>query len=186
MDELGKAICFATAAFNGKVRKCEGHPAILHSLEAAAITQSVTDEPEAVIAAVLHDIVEDTDTSLEELRKLFGSRVAELVASETEDKQPNVDPRDSWRSRKLASLKLLRDTGDMGIKALYLGDKLSNMRSLYRAKTKLGDGMWNMFHQKDPQAHYWYYRTIADYLKEYSHTTSYQEYMELIHKTFER
>ena len=57
LDKLSEAICFATAAFDGMERKVDRHPAILHSLEAATITQTLTDEKEAVIAAVLAAIM---------------------------------------------------------------------------------------------------------------------------------
>lgn len=81
MDKLSEAICFATAAFDGMERKVDKQPAILHSLEAATITQTLTDEKEAVIAAVLHDTVEDAGVKIGEIIERFGNRVAQLVLS---------------------------------------------------------------------------------------------------------
>ena len=100
MDKLSEAICFATAAFDGMRRKVDGHPAILHSLEAATITQTLTDEREAVIAAVLHDTVEDAGVKIGEILERFGDRVAELVLSETENKRVSRAPSETWRVRK--------------------------------------------------------------------------------------
>ncbi len=184
MDKLSEAICFATEAFDGMVRKADRQPAILHSLEAACITRSVTDEAEAVIAAVLHDTVEDAGVKIGEIIERFGDRVAELVLSETENKRVNRSPADTWRERKEESIEVLLHTEDMGIKALYLGDKLSNMRSFYRTYLKYGEDMWQFFHQKDPAEHKWYYVTIAQALCEFSDTPAYREYIELINKTF--
>ena len=161
-------------------RKVDGHPAILHSLEAATITQTVTDEEEAVIAAVLHDTVEDAGVKIGEIIERFGDRVAELVLSETENKRVKQEPADTWRMRKEESVAVLRQTSDPGIKALYLGDKLSNIRSLSRSLEIYGDAMWQQFNQKDPAAHRWYYTSIAEALADLSHTAAYREYVALV------
>ncbi len=185
MDLLSKAISLAARAFDGMERKCERHPAILHSLEAAVIVQSVTDEPEAVIAAVLHDTVEDAGITLAEIRKDFGNRVAELVRAETERRLAGRGIESTWRTRKEESIALLKKTDDIGIKALYLGDKLSNIRSLCRSKKKYGDDMWKHFYQHDPNQHKWYYTSIAEELKVFEGTQAYEEYLMLIKQTFE-
>ncbi len=184
MDKLSEAICFATEVFDGMVRKVDKQPAILHSLEAAAITQTLTDEKEAVIAAVLHDTVEDAGVKIGVIMERFGDRVAELVLSETENKRVNQNPRDTWRERKEESIAVLRQTQDPGIKALYLGDKLSNIRSLSRSVEKYGPDLWKQFHQTDPREHQWYYRAIAEALSSLSHTAAYKEYVARINKTF--
>lgn len=184
MDRLSEAICFATAAFDGMMRKVDKQPAILHSLEAAAITQTVTDEPEAVIAAVLHDTVEDAGVKIGEILERFGERVAQLVLSETENKRVNRAPTETWQARKEESVAVLRQTEDLSVKALYLGDKLSNMRSLHRSHALYGPALWQQFNQKDPKMHKWYYTAIAEALAPLSHTAAYGEYLWLIEKTF--
>ncbi len=184
MDKLSEAICFATAAFDGMERKVDKQPAILHSLEAATITQTLTDEREAVIAAVLHDTVEDAGVKIGEIMERFGDRVAELVLSETENKRVHRDPSDTWRERKEESIAVLRQTTDTGIKALYLGDKLSNMRSLARSWETLGNELFLQFHQKDPKEHRWYYTAIAESLACFDSTPAYKEYVGLIGKVF--
>ncbi len=184
MDKLSEAICFAATAFDGMERKVERQPAILHSLEAATITQTVTDEKEAVIAAVLHDTVEDAGVKIGEIIQRFGDRVAELVLSETENKRVSQSQAETWRIRKEESIAVLRQTDDLGIKALYLGDKLSNMRSLSRSIEKYGSSMWQYFNQKDPNEHKWYYTEIAKALEDLSDKAAYKEYLNLINKTF--
>lgn len=184
MDKLSEAICFATAAFDGMVRKVDRQPAILHSLEAATITQTVTNEKEAVIAAVLHDTVEDAGVKIGQILELFGDRVAQLVLSETENKRVNRNPADTWRERKEESIAVLQQTQDLGVKALYLGDKLSNMRSLYRSFLAYGTDFFLQFNQKDPAQHKWYYTAIAQALVELEHTPAYKEYISLIDRVF--
>ena len=66
-----------------------------------------------------------------------------------------------------------------------LGDKLSNMRAFYRGKRRLGGAMWDAFNQKDPAAHHWYYRAIADALSGLSDTPAWQEYDRLIRLVFD-
>ncbi len=184
MDKLSEAICFATTVFDGMVRKVDSHPAILHSLEAATITQTLTDEKEAVIAAVLHDTVEDAGVKSGEIMERFGDRVAELVLSETENKRVHLNPSDTWRERKEESIAVLRQTEDTGIKALYLGDKLSNMRSIARYWQTFGNELFLQFNQKDPKAHKWYYTAIAESLSCFEHTPAYKEYVSLVNKVF--
>lgn len=184
MDKLSEAICFATAAFDGMERKVDKYPAILHSLEAATITQTLTDEREAVIAAVLHDTVEDAGVKIGEIMERFGDRVAELVLSETENKRIKQNPSDTWRERKEESVAVLKQTKDLGIRALYLGDKLSNMRSLNRSWEIYGNELWQQFNQKNPAEHKWYYTSIAEALADLSDTSAYKEYISLINKVF--
>ncbi len=186
MDKLSQAICFATEAFDGMTRKCENFPAVFHSLEAAAVALTLTTETEAVIAAVLHDTVEDADVTIEEIEEKFGARVAALVASETENKRPDQSADETWRVRKQESIDLLSKTDDIGVKVLYLSDKLSNIRSLYRVRLKQGESMWENFHEKNPHSHYWYYKSVAENLSELSEYPAYTEYVDLINKTFER
>ncbi len=184
MEQLSQAICFATSAFDGMTRKVDKKPAILHSLEAAAITATVTDETEAVIAAVLHDTVEDAGVKIGEIMEKFGERVAQLVLAETENKRINRSPDETWKERKEESIAVLRQTDDFGIKALYLGDKLSNMRSLNRSFELYGNDLWLHFNQKNPKLQKWYYSAIADCLFELSNTAAFKEYVYLIDKTF--
>jgi len=83
MDEkvftLFEAYEFATAAHEGQVRKYTGEPYITHSLAVAESVAAHVDDKEAIAAAALHDTVEDTAVTLEEIAEKFGDRVAEYV-----------------------------------------------------------------------------------------------------------
>ena len=184
MTLLDKAILFAVKAHEGMIRK-DGTPYILHPLEAAAICGTLTRDPQILAASVLHDTVEDTDVTPEEILACFGERVAELVASETEDFFPALSPEDSWEIRKKQSLKKLAETDDSGIKILWLGDKLSNLRSFYRQWQIEGGRMWRRFHQKDPARQAWYYRSIAEALSGLKDSAAWQEYHFLVETIFE-
>ena len=79
--------------------------------KAAAIAATLTRDPEVLAAAVLHDTVEDAGISLEQLRRQFGDRVAELVALETEDKGRGGAPELSWVASKSGSMNACRNDG---------------------------------------------------------------------------
>ena len=100
-------------------------------MEVASIIVSLTTDVNVMIVGLLHDVVEDAGVLPEEVREKFGDRVAELVASETENKRPDRPAAETWRLRKEESLVELAAAQDNGIKILWLGDKLSNIRSLY-------------------------------------------------------
>ena len=180
-----EALAFAVAAHRGMSRKRESAPFILHPLEAAVIVGTMTADPEVLAAAVLHDTVEDGGISPGELRSRFGDRVADLVASETENKHPEMPRSESWRLRKEESLEKLHTAEDPGVRMLWLGDKLSNMRSFYRGWKIAGDSLWNSFHQKDPAAQAWYYRTIDELLSDLHGYEAWQEYHFMVTAVFE-
>ena len=135
----------------------------------------MTDNLEVMSAGVLHDTIEDCGVEAKTLRQTFGPRVAALVQSETEDKLADRPANETWMQRKEESLLMLQHTKDRDVKILWLGDKLSNIRSFYREWLRQGDQMWQALHQKDPKMHEWYYRTIAEYTHELEDTAAYQE-----------
>lgn len=184
MNVLEEAIIFATQAHMGQVRKMAETPYILHPLEVAAIISTMSDSLELMAAGVLHDTVEDCGVMPETIREKFGPRVAALVASETEDKLSDRPAAETWMERKEDSLLALQFTKDIDVKKLWLGDKLSNMRSFYREHEKKGDAIFQCLNQKDPKMHKWYYETIAKYISELSDTAAYKEFTELTAKVF--
>lgn len=183
-EKFNEAIGFAVRAHAGQVRKLANTPYILHPLEVASILGTMTNDEDILIAGLLHDTVEDCGADPKEIKRLFGARAAALVQSETEDKLSDRPPAETWMERKQDSLLFLQHTKDIGVKMLWLGDKLSNIRSFYREYMKNGDEIWNALHQHDPKMHAWYYRTVASCLSELSETAAYREYAELVEKLF--
>jgi len=184
MDNFDKAIYFATKKHSGAVRKLNPQPYILHPMEVASIAATMTSDRDTLCAAMLHDVVEDAGVSLDEIKAEFGVKVAELVASETENKFKGRDPSSTWQIRKEKSLEVLKNSSDIYIKILWLSDKLSNMRSFYRLYLKQGDAMWNNFHQNDIKMQEWYYRTIENSLKDLENFPAYKEYSQIVNFIF--
>ncbi len=186
MDVLDKALIYAIAAHEGANRKGGINPYILHPLEAAVIAGTMTNDREVMAAAALHDVVEDTDHTIDDIREHFGDRIAALVGHETENKRPGTPPAESWKIRKLETLEALAKTKDINLKILWLSDKLSNVRAFYRDEKALGIGVFERFNQKDPAEHAWYYLKTIELLDELKGTAAYEEYAGLAHKTFDK
>jgi len=184
MELFDKALIFACEKHSGQRRKMSSAPYIIHPMEVASIVATMSDDPELLAAAVLHDTVEDTDTTLEEIKENFGKRVSLLVMTETEEKRSDRPPKETWKLRKEETLSILEHTNDIDVKKLWLGDKLSNIRSFYRGKKKQGGDFWNNFNQNDPVQQEWYYRSIVDALSELKEYDAYEEFAFLVDEVF--
>ena len=184
MELVSEAIAFAVKAHDGMRRKKSESPYILHPMEAAVIVGTMTNDQELIAAAALHDVVEDAGISTEEIEEKFGKRVRELVQSETEDKRADLPPEETWRIRKEESLAVLKNAQNTDVLMVWLGDKLANMRSLYRDFKVEGVAMWQRFNQKDVSMQAWYYRSIADLTSALSDNSAWIEYKMLTELVF--
>lgn len=180
---LDRAIFFAVHAHAGTERRGKGFPYIVHPMEAVAIVATMTPDQELLAAAALHDTVEDTEVTLEQIREQFGPRVARLVEEESDVFMPGVSEEDSWHARKQAAIDRLSNASREA-KMVALGDKLSNMRAIARDYAVQGDALWNLFHVNDPAEHAWHYQGLADALRDLSDTFAFQEFQELIDQVF--
>ena len=183
-DLVSEAIAFATMAHDGMRRRKGDSPYILHPMEVGTIIGTMTDDQEVIAAGVLHDVVEDAGISIEEIGVRFGARVKELVASETENKREELPPEDTWQIRKEETLENLKTTDDIAVLMLWIGDKLSNIRAIYRDYLIEGNAVWNKFHQSDVNVQAWYYRSIMKYTERLSDTLAWIEYKTLVEKIF--
>ena len=181
---LDRAIMFAVKAHTGTERRGKGYPYIIHPMEAVEIVATMTKDQELLAAAILHDTVEDTNVTVDQIRDEFGDRVADLVASESDEMPVGISEEDSWHARKQAAIDRL-SKASREAKIVAMGDKLSNMRAIARDYAEQGDKLWNLFHVKDRKSHEWHYRGLADALKELDGTFAYQEFVKLINQVFE-
>ncbi len=180
---LDRAIVFAVRAHAGTERRGKGFPYIVHPLEAVEVVATMTPDQELLAAAALHDVVEDTDVTLEQIRDEFGDRIAALVTAETDEPHPEGHDVGNWRKRKQAAIDRLA-SAPLDAKMVALGDKLSNMRAIARDYAVQGDELWNRFRSKDRKDHEWHYRGLADSLRELHDTFAYKEFVQLIEQVF--
>ena len=180
---LDRAIVFAVQAHAGTERRGKGFPYIVHPMEAVEIVATMTPDQELLAAAALHDTVEDTDVTVEQIRAEFGDRIASLVASESDTPVEGVSQEESWHIRKQAAIDRLA-AASHDAKIVALGDKLSNMRAIARDYAIQGDDLWNLFRVKDRKDHEWHYRGLAASLRELQDTFAYKEFEQLIDQVF--
>ena len=180
---LDRAMIFAVHAHAGTERRGKGYPYIVHPMEAVEIVATMTADQELLAAAALHDTVEDTEVTVEQLKAEFGERIASLVADESDVMPEGVSEEASWHQRKQAAIdRLSKASHDAKIVAL--GDKLSNMRAIARDYAEIGDALWSRFHAKDPKDHEWHYRGLAEALSELKGTEAHREFESLINQVF--
>lgn len=136
---LERALRTALRAHAGQARKTDpGLPYATHLVHVAFLLHAHGFSEDVVIAGLLHDIVEDTEYTPEELGAVFGESVCALVLSVTEDK------RLVWEARKAAYLAGIRG-GSFDTKAICCADKLHNLSSILDAHDRQGEAVWQVF-----------------------------------------
>lgn len=182
---LDKALVFAIKAHSGVERRGKDLPYIVHPMEAVAIVATMTKDQEILSAAALHDVIEDTEYTEDDIRKEFGERVSHLVSSETDLIVEGKSESESWRERKQYAIERLGKL-DRDAKIVSLGDKLSNARAMLQDYEELGEELWDKFHVNDPKLHKWHYEGLRDSLSELKGTYAYEEFCEIIDKLFKK
>ncbi len=153
------AIQFASAAHAGQYRKGTRIPYLIHPLRVAAILLEAGCPEDLAVAAVLHDTVEDCFVTLDQIRRLFGSRIAELVAGASEP-----DKTLPWERRKQHTIDFLQTAGDDQL-LVCLADKLDNIRSIREDLALHGELAWLPFRRgRDKQR--WYYESLSSVFTE--------------------
>jgi (p)ppGpp synthase/HD superfamily hydrolase len=151
---LEQAIQFAVAAHAGQKRKGTTIPYVVHPLAVGRILLMAGCAEPVAVAGILHDTVEDTPVTLDEIRSRFGEQVALLVkgASEPDKEAP-------WEDRKRHTLGLL-ETAPADMLLLSLADKLDNLRSIRVDFERQGERVWERFNRPRGQQE-WYYRSLS-------------------------
>ena len=171
------ALEFAAKAHQNQMRKLSDTPYIVHPVETAWILFKESAPFPLQIAALLHDTLEDTNTTPQDIEALFGKEILALVQACSEDKKK------SWEERKTHTIAFIK-TAPEDVKMLCLADKLSNLRSIASDYPKLGESLWQRFHRgKDQQK--WYYKELLLSLSSLKHKKMYQEALSLYQTIFE-
>lgn len=176
---INKALEIAMTAHEKQFRKGSDIPYILHPMEAGVIAASLSMknkqiDQDVVAAAILHDVVEDTDLTYQDLSNHFNEKVLRLVGLQSEDKSK------AWNERKEWTIALLENNEDINFEIVTLADKLSNLRAIYKDYQILGESLWERFNVKEKEKHQWYYSSIAKKIKQLDNTREYAEYTELL------
>jgi (p)ppGpp synthase/HD superfamily hydrolase len=157
MSQIDQAIEFAARAHKGQKRKGTKTPYISHPYGVAMILQQAGCEEEVVMAGILHDTLEDTETTEEDLLTLFGPVVLEIVKGCSEP-----DKGATWEERKQHTLDYLKNA-PLAIRQVACADKLHNIRSIKRDLNKSGEEVWTRF-KRGRESQQWYYNGLVESL----------------------
>lgn len=128
IDRIMQALEFAAKAHEGQKRK-SGEPYIFHPIEVAKILVAYDCDTDSIIAALLHDTVEDTEVTLDQVKKLFGQEVASLVDGLTKLGKIYFSSQEEQQIENLRKM-LLAMAKDIRVILIKLADRLHNMRTL--------------------------------------------------------
>ncbi|MEE3343243.1 MAG: HD domain-containing protein [Bacilli bacterium] len=145
------ALKYAIKAFWGQVRKAEPEKdSVLHSLDVAKKLEEYGFDDNVIAAGYLHDVVEDTDYTIEDIRNVFGDDIASLVEGATEE-----DKSLSWEERKQGTIDRIKNL-DLRHKAVVACDKISNTEDLLYLFGRNGKEDYSAFSRgRDKKLWYW-------------------------------
>ena len=128
MDLIDKAVQYADEKHKHQKRK-DGSPYIIHPLAVAEIVVEMGLDIDAILGALLHDCIEDTDASHDEIEKLFGPTVAELVEGVTKLTRANFSSTEEAQMENLRKM-FMAMSKDIRVVLIKIADRLHNMRTM--------------------------------------------------------
>ena len=128
MELIDKAVEYADVKHQRQKRK-DGSPYIIHPLAVAEVVTEMGLDQDAVLGALLHDCIEDTDASHEEIEKLFGTTVAELVEGVTKLTRADFSSSEQAQMENLRKM-FMAMSKDIRVVLIKIADRLHNMRTM--------------------------------------------------------
>ena len=158
-DSLSRALVIARYLHKDQKRKGTTIPYMSHLMAVGAIVMEAGGNEEQQIAGVLHDVVEDTSATVDDIDRSFGPAVAAIVraCSDTE-----IKPKPPWRERKVAYINHLADIHADAL-LVSLADKVHNARCILADYQREGPQLWTRFNVESDGAagQLWYYRSLV-------------------------
>ena len=158
-DDYERALRRAAVGHRDQVRRGSGVPYVAHPVAVARLVERAGYDEVTVIAALLHDLVEDTATTLGNIHDEFGAEVAAIVAGCSEDKLDSAGRVRPWEDRKRDHVITLAAAGEP-TRAVVLADKLHNLQSI-RLDLAAGRPVWASFHASRERV-LWYFGAVID------------------------
>lgn len=139
-DLIEKAAKIAAQAHMGQTRKGDDTPYIVHPFMVALLLKERAFSDVCIAAALVHDVLEDTEYGADALRDALGDEVMKVVLTLTEDKSL------PWEERKKKYIESVRN-GSEEAKAVSIADKIHNLKSLLAMHSQEGAGVWKVFNR---------------------------------------
>lgn len=162
---VGEALAFAAEAHASQSRKGKDEPYLSHVLMVAALTAHYGGDEDQIMAAALHDVVEDQggEPIAQEIGRRFGPRVEQIVRDCSDSIAPADVPKAPWRERKEAYLATLTSPDSHGARLVEACDKLANLRDIVEDVAAHGDDAFEHF-RGGREGTVWYYETLGELL----------------------
>ncbi len=153
MSLTTQALYFAAQAHDGQRRKGTDVPYIVHPVSVAMRLLKIAADEKAVAGALLHDTLEDTSTTYDDLSGVFGKDIADIVADCSE-----CDKSKSWEERKQHTIDKIK-TQPLIVRLIECSDKLDNCTSMIEEYRKYGDEAWARF-KRGFEDQKWYFTSL--------------------------
>ena len=162
-EKFNDALVYAARLHREQPRKGRDIPYIGHLLGVASLVLEAGGDEEMAIAALLHDAVEDQGghPRLEEIKKIFGERVAHIVHGCTDSYEIDPDRKPPWCERKEKYVAHVEEEADRDVRLVAAADKVHNARAILSEHYQVGDAVFERFAGKK-QGTLWYYRALLD------------------------
>lgn len=151
-NSIEKAIHFMVKANKGQKRKNENIDKSFHSMSVGMMIRNITSSEDVVVAAILHDIIRDTEYGYEDIEERFGTLVADIVSDLSEDMAIA-----KWLDRKKDFVKRMKTNDDINVINIMIADKLHNLLSDYDLFLKLEDKVWK-YSKGSKEENAWLYK----------------------------
>lgn len=177
MQKLDYAILFATKAHDGQRRKTDNVDMIFHPFTVGMLLQKSGMSEETVIAGILHDVVEDTKYTIEDIEKIFGTNVKNIVEEVTENKKLE------WKERKKEAIEKIKNASFEG-KMVECADKINNLESLYDLLEEKGEDVWKSFNKSYQEQRWYYTEMYKAVIQNVEYNNFFKRYETILYKIF--
>jgi hypothetical protein len=165
---ISSAVLFAVRAHGGQFRKGTTIPYVFHPLGVGKILADHGCSTEVIISGILHDTLEDTDFTMEEISRQFGKDVASIVRWCS-----NLDGSGPWQERKGRVIEAIKRAPFRAV-LVAAADKLDNIRAIHRDYELIGEDLWARFNEPR-DAVSWYYSELASAFRVYINGSAFNE-----------
>ena len=172
MELLEKAHRLMLKAHGKQVRKTDGSPYIIHPMMVAKKLARLGFNDEVIAAALVHDVLEDTDMNEQQLRQELGDKVVDIILPLSEDKSLE------WETRKKKYIQDVKN-GSPEIKAVSIADKIHNLESIIETYKTMGSDIWSKFNRGKEQKMWFEHEMLKAFQESWDHPMS-AEYEKLL------
>jgi len=162
MELLEKAHRLMLKAHGQQVRKTDGSPYVVHPMMVAKKLARLNFHDEVIAAAMIHDVLEDTDITEQQLRQELGDEVVDIILPLSENKKLE------WEERKKKYITDVKNAGH-ATKAVSIADKIHNLESVIETHKTMGPAIWTKFNRGKEQKMWFEKEMLKSFQESWDH-----------------